>query len=175
VTVKKETKPTAVKDAKSDFSFFSAPKAKPKLPSFKKAPPAPTPTANAKRESGTNVANTAQPSSIDPFQEALKSMKSRKDSPAVSTPPAVPTSSTPPLVLQQTQPGVAKNGKQKKSVSWAPEDKLESVRFIEKAVYDDDPVDVSYLSFLFVACVRYLTVHFVLLPPHKKTSCFCVF
>jgi protein phosphatase 1 regulatory subunit 10 len=75
--VKKEPKPvvTSVKDAKSDSSFFSAPKPKPKLPSFKKAP-APA----VKREPVTNI---AQPSSIDPFQEALKSMaKTRKESPA---------------------------------------------------------------------------------------------
>lgn len=37
VVVKKEQKP-AVKDAKADSSFFSAPKPKAKLPSFKKAP-----------------------------------------------------------------------------------------------------------------------------------------
>jgi protein phosphatase 1 regulatory subunit 10 len=175
VVVKKETKPvllTAVKDAKSDFSFFSAPKPKPKLPSFKKAPPPPAGTA-VKREPGANGAGVAQPSSIDPFQEALKSMKARKDSPVVSTPPST---TTPPLVLQHTQTGVTKNGKRKKSVSWAPEDKLESIRFIEKAIYDDDPVDVSYISFSFVRCVCYLTVSFFLflLPPHQKTSCFCV-
>jgi protein phosphatase 1 regulatory subunit 10 len=173
VAVKKEAKPTAVKDAKSDYSFFSAPKAKPKLPSFKKAPPAPAPAAlNIKREPGTNATNTAQPSSIDPFQEALKSMKARKDSPVVSTPPSVPT---PPLVLQQTQAGVAKNGKLKKSVSWAPEGKLESIRFIEKAVYDDDPVDVSYLSFLYVGCVFYLTVHLFFRPTKKRLVFVCFF
>ena len=163
--VKKETKlapSAAVKDAKSDVSFFSAPKPKPKLPSFKKAPP--PPVTNVKREPG---ANTAQPSSIDPFQEALKSMKARKDSPVVSTPPPLPTSSTPPLASQQIQPGVMKNGKRRKTVSWAPEGKLESIRFIEKAVYDDDPVDVSYL-FLFVVCVCYLTVHSFFLPAKKN-------
>ncbi|KIL67411.1 hypothetical protein M378DRAFT_159842 [Amanita muscaria Koide BX008] len=134
VVVKKEVKPVtpAVKDAKLDTSFFSAPKPKPKLPSFKKAPPAPMPV---KKEPDPNV---AQPSSIDPFQEALKFMaKSRKEPPAVSTPPpnSVPSASnTPP-------PGITKNGKKKKTVTWAPEGKLESVRLIEKAVYDDDPVD----------------------------------
>ncbi|KAJ8514875.1 hypothetical protein ONZ45_g7623 [Pleurotus djamor] len=93
-TVKKEPKPTSipVKDAKSDSSFFSAPKPKPKLPSFKKAPP---PPANVKKEPDLNV---AQPSSIDPFQEALKSMaKGRKDSPIQTPPPAAstPSSDTP--------------------------------------------------------------------------------
>lgn len=141
--VKKETKPVlaAVKDAKSDDSFFSA-RPKPKLPSFKKG----APPVQVKKEPGTNV---AQPSSIDPFQEVLKSMnKARKDSPAVSTPPST---STPP------QPGIARNGKKKKSVTWAPENQLESIRLIEKAIYDDDPVDVS-CSFLFAAFVLYINI-----------------
>lgn len=130
--VKKETKlvVTAVKDAKADSSFFSAPKPKPKLPSFKKAPAAPV-----KKEPDPNV---AQPSSIDPFQEALKSMaKARKESPMVSTPPP-PASSTPPGTT-----GLTKFGTKKKSVTWPPEGQLESIRLIEKAIYDDDPVDVS--------------------------------
>jgi protein phosphatase 1 regulatory subunit 10 len=136
-TVKKEVKPvvTALKDAKSDSSFFSAPKPKPKLPSFKKAP-----AATVKTEPDPNV---AQPSSIDPFQEALKSMaKARKDSPAVSTPPPT-TTNTPPIAA-----GLTKLGKKKKSVAWAPEGQLELVRLIERAVYDDDPVDVSFFSLL---------------------------
>lgn len=82
--------------------------------------------------------NVSQPLSIDPFQEALKSMaKSRKESPAPTPTPPMVTTSSPP------QPGPSKLGKKKKSVSWAPDSNLESIRFIEKAVYDDDPVDVS--------------------------------
>ncbi|KAG2150329.1 uncharacterized protein EDB93DRAFT_1084239 [Suillus bovinus] len=124
--VKKETKPTvALKDARSDSSFFSAPKPKAKLPSFKKAP------APVKKEPDLNV---AQPSSIDPFQEALKSMgKGRRDSPITPTPPPASMSITPPLMT---------SGKTKrKSVTWAPDGQLESIRLIERAVYDDDPVD----------------------------------
>ncbi|KAG9317074.1 hypothetical protein JVU11DRAFT_1261 [Chiua virens] len=126
--VKKESKPVPVpvKDSRSDSSFFSTPKPKPKLPSFKKAP------VTAKKEPDTNV---AQPSSIDPFQEALKSMgKARKASPAVSTPSSVPAVSTPPA-------GSTTGKTKRKSVSWAPEGQLESIRLIERAVYDDDPVD----------------------------------
>lgn len=63
--------------------------------------------------------------------------KSRKESPAVSTPPAV-TSNTPPATASLT-----KSGKKRKSVTWAAEGQLESIRLIEKAIYDDDPVDVS--------------------------------
>lgn len=139
VTVKKEAKPVSlpVKDSRSDSSFFSAPKPKPKLPSFKKAP------VTVKREPDTNV---AQPSSIDPFQEALKSMgKGRKASPAVSTPPSIPAASTPPA-------GNAIGKTKRKSVSWAPEGQLESIRLIERAVYDDDPVDVSPPLYFHVYC-----------------------
>ncbi|KAG1753275.1 hypothetical protein EDB19DRAFT_1668370 [Suillus lakei] len=126
MVVKKESRPNiAVKDARSDSSFFSAPKPKAKLPSFKKAP------APVKREPDLNV---AQPSSIDPFQEALKSMgKGRRDSPATPTPPPASMSITPPLMT---------SGRTKrKSVTWAPDGQLESIRLIERAVYDDDPVD----------------------------------
>ncbi|OBZ71852.1 hypothetical protein A0H81_08113 [Grifola frondosa] len=131
--VKKEVKAMVreVKDAKSDSSFFSAPKPKPKLPSFKKAA-APA----VKKEPDLNV---AQPSSINPFEEALKSMaKSRKDSPAMSTPPPAPAPvpNTGPIST-----GFTKSGKLKKTVSWAPEGKLELIKLIERAVYDDDPAD----------------------------------
>lgn len=130
-SVKKEVKTVVreVKDAKSDSSFFSAPKPKPKLPSFKKAPP-----TSVKKEPDPNV---AQPSSINPFEEALKLMaKSRKDSPATSTPPPAAISVPPPVSTS-----VNVSGKQKKTVTWAPEGKLEMVKFIERAIYDDDPAD----------------------------------
>lgn len=127
--IKDKAKPivsvTAVKDAKSDSSFFSTPKPKPKLPSFKKAP---VPMPVKKEE------NVAQPSSVDPFQEVLKTMKTRRESPATSTPPPVYTA-------PQTN-SLSKYGKKKKSVTWAPDSQLESVRLIERAVYDDDPQEV---------------------------------
>jgi protein phosphatase 1 regulatory subunit 10 len=128
-TVKKEPKTTVVTAvaAKSDSSFFSAPKPKPKLPSFKKAP------VQAKEP------QVAQPSTFDPFQEALKGMSKRRESPAVSTPPSQSSATTTPA----PQTGLTKKGKKRKSVTWAPEGKLEMVKFIEKAIYDDDPADVS--------------------------------
>jgi protein phosphatase 1 regulatory subunit 10 len=141
VVVKKETKPVAaVKDAKADFSFFSAPKPKAKLPSFKKA----AVPAQLKKDE----ANVALPSSFDPFQEALKSMKARKDSPALSTPPAA-SASTPPQI------SLGKNGRKKKCVTWATDEQLVSIRLIERAIYDDDPVDVSTVSFY--QCVYNIT------------------
>ena len=157
VVVKKESKPLVVptvKDAKADSSFFSAPKPKAKLPSFKKAP-AP---AQVKKED----VNVAQPSAIDPFQDILKSMTKRKESPAVSTPPG--SAGTPP------QTGVTKNGKKRKSVTWAPDSQLESIRLIEKAIYDDDPVDVSilYLCFLYCTLMFFSLVFFFI------SGCTCV-
>lgn len=72
-------------------------------------------------------------------------MKARKESPALSTPP--PTVNTPP----QTN-NVSKNGKRKKTVTWAPDAQLESVRLIERAVYDDDAQEVSIAHFTQVTC-----------------------
>ncbi|KAG6918492.1 hypothetical protein DXG01_013852 [Tephrocybe rancida] len=140
--VKKElaaSKPAA-KDAKSDSSFFSAPKPKPKFPSFKKAPPAPPAPAPSKAGSSSNV---AQPSSANPFEEALKSMgrTAKRESPAVATPPS--TSDTPP---QAQTNGLTKKGTKKKSVTWAPPGLLEKIKLIERAVYDDDPVDGNHTT-----------------------------
>lgn len=135
VVVKKESKaaPQTVKDSKSDSSFFSAPKPKPRLPSFKKSP-APPPL---KKEPDPNV---AQPSAVDPFQEALKDMaKGRKPSPAAVSFAA--NHSTATGSSTQTPTGLTKSGKKKKVVKWAPEGQLELVKLIEKAIYDDDPVD----------------------------------
>ncbi|KDR74518.1 hypothetical protein GALMADRAFT_157714 [Galerina marginata CBS 339.88] len=135
----KHTAP-AVKDAKADSSFFSAPKPKAKLPSFKKAPP-----VQVKKE------DFALPSSFDPFQEALKSMKvaARRDSPAVSTPPHMSSaaSSADSQAGTGAGTGLVKNGRKRKSVTWATESQLVSIKLIERAVYDDDPVDVSPFSF----------------------------
>lgn len=122
---------TVVKDApKTDSSFFSASKPKPKLPDFKKAPP------TVKKEPDPNV---AQPSSYNPFEELVKSLKPRKDSPATATPPPNVSTSNPALPAE-----LRKLGK-KKSVTWAPDTELELVKIIERAVYDDDPADVSSL------------------------------
>ncbi|KAG6896863.1 hypothetical protein C0992_005610 [Termitomyces sp. T32_za158] len=139
------TKATSSKDAKSDSSFFSAPKPKPKLPSFKKAPPAPPAPTPAKAGTPSNV---AQPSSVNPFEEALKSMgrSTKRESPAVNTPPS--TSETPPQHQAQgyAQSNLTKKGTKKKTVTWAPPGMLERIKLIERAVYDDDPVDGNHTT-----------------------------
>ena len=162
--VKKEGKPTAttaVKESKSDSSFFSAPKQKPKLPSFKKAPVGTTAPAVTKKEP---LANVAQPSSTDAFQEALKDMRARKPSPSAPS-----TSSNNALASSSVLTG-AKPLKKKKSVTWAPDGQLELVKLIERAVYDDDPVDVS-LIFLSII-VQYINyVSPMLIHRVRHTQC----
>lgn len=136
------TKASAVKDAKTDTSFFSSAKPKPKLPDFKKA------AITVKKEPDPNV---AQPSSYNPFEEIVKSMKPRRESPAIATPPPS-TAANGSAVPASIEP---KKLNKKKSVSWAPDGQLELVKIIERAVYDDDPVDVSSISFC--ACyVQYI-------------------
>ena len=163
--VKKEGKPTAttaVKESKSDSSFFSAPKQKPKLPSFKKAPVGTTVPAVIKKEPQANV---AQPSSTDAFQEALKDMKARKPSPSAPS-----TSSNNALASSSVLTGTKPPLKKKKSVTWAPDGQLELVKLIERAVYDDDPVDVS-LIFLSII-VQYINyVSPMLIHRVRHTQC----
>ena len=154
MVVKKETRSAPpVKDAKADSSFFSAPKAKAKLPTFKKAAAV---NLIKKEDTTANLANNiSQPSNFDPFQEALKFMKvTKRDSPAVSTPPP----SADGADTQHTSMTL----KKKKSVTWAPDGKLESIKLIERAVYDDDPTEVRNLSFL---------VGIVVLLIHKFVPC----
>lgn len=129
------------KDAKADASFFSQPK-KAKLPSFKKAPVPPPAQVKKEKEEPTI------PSGYDAFQETLKTISLKRDirdSPAsMSTPP--PASSTTASSMDAGNQSLTKNGKKRKSVTWAPEGLLESVKLIERAIYDDD-VDVSSFSF----------------------------
>ncbi|KAI0773696.1 hypothetical protein C8Q74DRAFT_1316733 [Fomes fomentarius] len=150
VAVKKETKPV-VKDAKSDSSFFSKPKpTKKEMPSFKKNPSAAV--APVKKEPDPNV---AQPSSFNPFEEVLKSYGSASGAPSTtastSTPPpglaaissAIGLSATASPALFAPS-ALNKAGKPKKSVTWAPEGKLEQIKLIERAIYDDDPATGSH-------------------------------
>ena len=51
------------------------------------------------------------------------------------------------MVAVTVSTGLTKAGKKKKSVSWAPDGRLEQIKLIERAVYDDDPVDVSIFLF----------------------------
>ena len=144
VAVKKETTPipkassssaAVINAAKSDSSFFSAPKAKPKLPSFKKAMTAPT--ANAAALSKQN--DVAQPMSLNPFADALKSLdKSRLGTPPLASGAQVASAPANHTIASASEPSVSSSNK-KKRVSFAPDNQLVSVRWIERAVYDQDP------------------------------------
>ena len=70
--------------------------------------------------------------------------KARKESPSVTPAPTLPT---PPPPITTVTVSAGKAGKKKKSVSWAPDSRLEQIKIIERAVYDDDPVDVSIFLF----------------------------
>ncbi|KAI0637643.1 hypothetical protein C8Q77DRAFT_379282 [Trametes polyzona] len=141
VAVKRDTKPV-VKDAKSDSSFFSKPKpTKKELPSFKKTPPAAasaTASSSSAPAKKAPDASVAQPSSMDGFQEILKSWGGSGAGPSTSTPPpAAPGPSAGPSTAPPGPPG-GPSVKRKKSVTWAPDSELEQIRLIERAVYDDD-------------------------------------
>ena len=167
IPVKKETKPV-VKDAKSDSSFFSKPKpTKKEMPSFKKNLPAAA--AAVKKEAADP--GIAQPSSFNPFEEVLKSYGSTtgagpSTAASTSTPPPGATGglSATPSTSVSGSAGLNKMGKPRKSVTWAPDGKLEQIKLIERAVYDDDPATVSlFRSYQSMYCVlirgRTATLH----------------
>lgn len=158
---------TTVRDSKSDSSFFSAPKPKPKLPSFKKAPPLST-----SKKDGTDP-NVAQPSSVDPFKDALAAMTKARGSP---TPSAAVTAANAAYAANmqggvagatttagnngdamivtladgtnaETTSSTAATWKKKKRVSFKAEKDLVQIKFIEPAIYDDDVMGAN------VSCV----------------------
>jgi hypothetical protein len=126
----------SAKPVQSDSSFFSA-KPKAKLPSFRKKPVSIASGVKTEGEGETKIAQPqAQlPSDYNPFADALKAV--RKGS------PVVPPSSTPnqgtTIGSGEKMPAVsAKTGKPKKVVRFRPDGELEMVKFIERAIYDDD-------------------------------------
>lgn len=43
--------------------------------------------------------------------------------------------------------GLMESEQKKKTVTWAPDKQLESTHLIERAIYDDDPLDISITTF----------------------------
>ncbi|KAG8790557.1 hypothetical protein FRC17_008890, partial [Serendipita sp. 399] len=135
-----------VKGAQSDSSFFSA-KPKAKLPSFRKKPTGTTgttsgngggtgggPTAGAVVKEESSAQPPVDPN-YNPFTDALRAM--RKGSPQVASTSTTNNSSA--NGGGQQGPSIsAKTGKPKKVVRFAVEGELEKIKWIEKAVYDDD-------------------------------------
>ncbi|KZV60970.1 hypothetical protein PENSPDRAFT_320869 [Peniophora sp. CONT] len=145
--------------AKGDSSFFSAPKPKKALPSFKKAPPPSTATGEV-----------AKPKQGNAFEEALAAMRGGS-----SVGGGAGREGSAPVGERSASAGVEDVkviiGKRKrKSVSWAPEGRLEMVRFIERAVYDDDGEVAPVGS----ACLRDIekgegaALHHALGPPFEE-------
>lgn len=137
-TVKVDPSSSKTAAAKTDNSFFTQPKKK-ALPSFKKVP-------LAKREDAGAV---SQPSSFDPFQEALNAMTKGSGvtaSAAVTAANAGMGASTPPSAISESMDMVVDGPtrppvdplKRKKSVSFRPNEELEAIRWISKADYGDD-------------------------------------
>ena len=89
--------------------------------------------------------DVAQPSSFDPFKDVLKGWK-RKDSPSVSTPPPPTNTGNGNSSMSTTLKTKGKEPGKKKTVTWVDDEHLVSIRWIEKAIYDDGPVDVSTFS-----------------------------
>lgn len=82
-------------------------------------------------------------------------MKSRNMSPSQSTPePAGSTSVAAVTSTVSSTDSAGKVLKKRKSVSWAEGSQLEQIKLIERAIYDDDPADVSDFS-IFVTVFRY--------------------
>lgn len=100
----------------------------------------------------------AQPSNFDPFQEALKALTAKgapvikaeptllasgtsgTDTETVDSPMNVDTSTS--VNLNNMAGGISLLGKRKKSVTFATDDKLESIRWITRAEYGNDASEV---------------------------------
>lgn len=143
-TVVKKVVTATAKDSKADSSFFSS-KPKPKLPSFRKT--AATPIKTEEKDSAT-----AQPSSIDPYAEAVKAF-AKSGSPAVAAAEAAAAAiasslrESTPTSSSSTPVSLGKNGKPKKRVIFASDDKLTQIKIIERAIYDDDAGEVRRIVF----------------------------
>jgi protein phosphatase 1 regulatory subunit 10 len=169
-TVKKEgakPEPVTTKAAKSDSSFFSAPKKK-VLPSFKKV----AVSSNAKKE---DTASVSQPLNFNPYQEALKDLATKTSSAAATATQAPTPAPTPPVgagagssgsmdVVGNAGPSstsVDVNMKPKKSVTFAPDGQLEMIKWISRADYPDDKPEVCRRGAFYMwselsrHCVRY--------------------
>ncbi|KAL5637147.1 hypothetical protein ACGC1H_000960 [Rhizoctonia solani] len=117
------------KETKSDSSFFTDTKPKPApvkrvLPSF------------TKKSTSAPGSDVAQPSSRNTFEEALAHMgvKPKASMPTVPEPMEGVTSSISRAPSISLEPG-----KKRKRVMFKPEEQLVEIRWIEKAIYDDDP------------------------------------
>lgn len=106
------------------------------MPSFKKKIVPETSAIKAESEDVKIAQPQAQlPSDYNPFADALKAV--RRGSPVV--PPSIPLSKEASSSTVDRKPGIsAKTGLPKKVVRFRPDGELEAIRWIERAIYDDD-------------------------------------
>ncbi|CUA70404.1 ELKS/Rab6-interacting/CAST family member 1 [Rhizoctonia solani] len=120
---------TVTKETKSDSSFFTDTKPKPApvkrvLPSF------------TKKSASAPASDVAQPSNRNTFEEALAHMGVK---PKAGT-PTVPEPMEGVTLSASRAPSISlESSKKRKRVTFKPEEHLVEVRWIEKAIYDDDP------------------------------------
>jgi protein phosphatase 1 regulatory subunit 10 len=85
------------------------------------------------------------PSAVDPFAEIVKAMKLKKE-PLSNSPANVPTASGNGAKGVASGGIVGGKGGRRKNVTWAPGEGLVQIKYIERAVYDDDMKDVRQRS-----------------------------
>ncbi|CAE6397231.1 unnamed protein product [Rhizoctonia solani] len=120
---------TVTKETKSDSSFFTD--TKPKAVPVKRVLPSFT-----KKSASTSASDVAQPSSHNTFEEALAHLGVK---PKASTPTVVETTEGVPPSISRAPSISLEAGKKRKRVTFKPEEHLVEVKWIEKAIYDDDP------------------------------------
>ncbi|KIM22464.1 hypothetical protein M408DRAFT_18176 [Serendipita vermifera MAFF 305830] len=124
---------TSTKGAQSDSGFFSKPKQK--LPSFRKKPGT---GAAATTSTGASAADGPPVAYSNPFEDAMKSLRKSNDSPANNAPNPVSSGNTIVGSTPTGTPGISsKTGKPKKKLRW-DDAQLEKIKYIERAIYDDD-------------------------------------
>ena len=124
------------------------------------------PASTTTGTTGAVATNVAQPSQEDPFQEVLKAMRGRplssssisnKQTIAVANANAAMVSSNSSSSNATPIPGEQiRSGKKLKRVTWAPDTELEKVKLIERAIYDDDPNNVSINIILFSIVINFI-------------------
>lgn len=138
------------KETKSDSSFFTD--TKPKLAPAKRVLPSFT-----KKTAPPPGSDVAQPSNRNTFEEALAHLGMK---PKASTPVLAEAMDGVTPSGSRSQSIVADPSKKRKRVTFKPEEQLVEVRWIEKAIYDDnvDAVRCPFLGTRYLGCVYLLVL-----------------
>lgn len=108
-------------------------------PTVKKPPPAPTTYAPVNAVKAGSISFKKKPeSTMTPMQAALAAVKEKKKLEAAAGGAAKKDA--------VEDASLKKKGKVKKSVRWKPDEELEAIRWIEKAIYDGDAMNALNLG-----------------------------